>query len=113
MGSTQSISRTIQPITVKLSQNVANISNFILTNNKKDSHVTFGGHFGSQTENMKNAFKQLHVFHTKMDKMSIYIKYQTSGFIRYIVSLEINQSITVEGLNASCMSSPWTSFRYF
>ena len=79
MGSTQSITRTIQPIAVKLSQNVANIQNFYLNHNKKDSHVTFGGHFGSNTENMKNAYKQL--FYAKIDKTSIYIKYQTSGFI--------------------------------
>ena len=59
MDSTQSISRTIQPIAVQLSQNVDIISNFILTNNKKDSHVTFGDHFGSHIENMKNAYKQL------------------------------------------------------
>ena len=25
----------------------------------KDSHVTFGGHYGSHIENMKNAYKQL------------------------------------------------------
>ena len=43
---------------------------FIWTNNKKDSHVTFGGHFGSQIENMKNAF---YLFHAKIDKTSIYI----------------------------------------
>ena len=66
MGSTQSSSRTIQPITVKLSQNVANIrKTFIGTNNKKDSHVTFGGHFGGYIENMKNAYKQL--FYAKID----------------------------------------------
>ena len=29
MGSTQSYSRTIQPVAVKLSQNVANIYNFL------------------------------------------------------------------------------------
>ena len=46
---------------------------------KKDSHVTFGGHFGSHIENMKNAYKQL--FNAKIDKKSIYIKYQTSEFI--------------------------------
>ena len=32
---------------------------FIWTNNKKDSHMTFGGNFGSYIENMKNAYKQL------------------------------------------------------
>ena len=26
---------------------------------KKDSHVTFGGHFGSHIENMKNDYTQL------------------------------------------------------
>ena len=79
MGSTQSISRTIQPTTVKLSQNVANISNFYLNQQSKDSRVTFGRPFGSHIENMKNAYKQL--FHAKIDKTSIYIKYQTSEFI--------------------------------
>ena len=40
MSSTQSISRTIQPIAVKHSQHVANINKkFIWTNNKKDIHV--------------------------------------------------------------------------
>ena len=32
---------------------------FIWTNNKKDSHVNFGGHFGSHIENIKNAYGQL------------------------------------------------------
>ena len=32
---------------------------------QKDSHVTFGGHFGSHIENMKNAYKQL--FYAKID----------------------------------------------
>ena len=72
MGSTQNISRTIQPITVKLTQNVANISNFYLNNHKNVSHVTFGGHFGSHIENMKNAYKKL--FYAKIDQTSIYIK---------------------------------------
>ena len=45
-----------------------------------DSHVTFGGHFGSHIKNMKNAYKQL--FHAKIDKTSIYIKYQTLVFIQ-------------------------------
>ena len=40
--------------------------------------MTFGGHFGSHIENMKNAYKQL--FYLKMDETSIYIKYQISGF---------------------------------
>ena len=48
---------------------------FIWTNDKKDSHVTFSGNFGIHIENMKNAYKQL--FHAKIDKTSIYIKYQT------------------------------------
>ena len=58
MGSTQSISRTIQPIAVKLSQNVANKKlSFELKN--KNCHVTFGGHFVSHIENIKkNAYKQ-------------------------------------------------------
>ena len=30
---------------------------FIWINNKKDSRVTFGGHFGSHIETMKNAYK--------------------------------------------------------
>ena len=34
-------------------------------------------------------------------------------FRYYIVSSEINQNIAVEGLNASCMSFPWTWFRCF
>ena len=61
MGTTLSISRTIQPIAVKLSQNVANIKNFYLhqTNNNKNSRVTVGGHFGRHIENMKNPYKQL------------------------------------------------------
>ena len=41
--------------------------------------MTFGGHFGSYIENMKNVYQQL--FHAKIYKTSIYIKYQTSGFI--------------------------------
>ena len=41
--------------------------------------MTFGGHFGSHIENMKNAYIQL--FHAKSDKTYIYIIYQTSGFI--------------------------------
>ena len=45
MGYTPSISRTIQPIAVKLSQNVAN--------NNKNSHVTVGGHFDSRIEEKK------------------------------------------------------------
>ena len=59
MGSTQSIPRTIQPIAVKLYRMLPLYKRFILTNNKKDSHVTFVGHFGSHIENMKNAYKQL------------------------------------------------------
>ena len=39
---------------------------FIITNNKKDNHVTFDGHFGSHIENMKNAYRQ--PFYTKKDK---------------------------------------------
>ena len=73
--------------------------------------MNFGGHFERSIENMKNAYKQL--FHAKIDKISIYITYQTPGFILYIVSSEINQNIAVEGFDASCMSSHWTCFRYF
>ena len=32
---------------------------------------------------------------------------------RYVVSSEINQNIGVEGLNACCMSFPWTCLRLF
>ena len=32
---------------------------FIWTNNDKNSHVTFGGYFGSHIEIRKNAYKQL------------------------------------------------------
>ena len=53
---------------------------FIPIDNNKDSHVTFGGHFGSHIENMKNAYKQL-LMQKIEKKTSIYIKYQTSGFI--------------------------------
>ena len=49
----------IQPITVKLYRILLIYITFIWTNNKKDCHVTFGGHFGSHIENMKNAYKQL------------------------------------------------------
>ena len=52
---------------------------FIWNNNKKDSHVTFGGLSGSHIENMKNTYK--HLFYGKINKTSIYIKYQTPGFI--------------------------------
>ena len=65
-------------------------------NNKKDCHVTFGSHFGSHIENMKNAYKQL--FHAKIDKTSLYIKYKTSGFILIYCSSEIDQIIVVESL---------------
>ena len=36
---------------------------YIWANNKKDSHVTFGGNFGSHIEDMKNTYKLL--FHAK------------------------------------------------
>ena len=113
MGSTQSISRTIQPIAVKLSQNVANIYiTFIWTNNNKNSHVTVGGHFGSLIENMKNANKPL--FHAKKIKHpSTPSTKHRNLFWYYIVSSEINQNIAVEGLNASCMSFPLTCFRFW
>ena len=48
---------------------------FIWINNNKKSHVTFGGHFKSHKENMNNTVKQL--FYAKIDKTSIYTKYQT------------------------------------
>ena len=41
---------------------------------------------------------------------SFTIKYKDL-FWYYIVSSEINQNIAVEGLNASCVSFPWTCFR--
>ena len=41
--------------------------------------MTFGGHYGSHIETMKNAYKQL--FYSKKDKTSFYIKYQISGCI--------------------------------
>ena len=47
----------------------------IWINNNKNSHVTFGGHFKSHFENMNNTVKQL--FYAKIDKTSIYTKYQT------------------------------------
>ena len=42
---------------------------FIRTINRKDKHVTFGGHFGSDIENMKNAYKQL--FYAKIDNIHL------------------------------------------
>ena len=39
------------------------------------------------------------------------IKYQVLFW--YIVSSEMNQNMAVEGLNASCMSFPWTRFSLF
>ena len=59
-----------------ISQCQACFEDFYLNQNKNDSHVTFGGHFGSHVEHMKKAYQQL--FHAKKDKTSFYIKYQTS-----------------------------------
>ena len=60
IGSTQSISKTIQPIAVKNIHRMFLIyKTFIWPNNNKNSHVTVGGHFKSRIENMKNAYRQL------------------------------------------------------
>ena len=52
---------------------------FIWTNNKKDSHVTLSGHFESHIENMKMPINNYFMQNNR--KTSIYIKYQSSGFI--------------------------------
>ena len=70
--------------------------------------MTFGGHFGSHIENIKNAYKQL--FYRKIVDIHLH---QVSNIIYYIVSSEINQNTAVEALNASCMSFPWTCFLCF
>ena len=49
----------------------------------------------------------------KMDQTSIDIKYQTSGFILIYCFIRNKSKIAVEGLNVTCLSSPWTRFRYF
>ena len=84
---------------------------FNWTNNKKDSHVTFGGHLGSHIENTKNVYKQL--FNAKIDGHSSISSIKHQDLFRYIVSSEINQNIAVLGLNAFRMSSHWTCFWYF
>ena len=69
--------------------------------------MTFGGHFGSHIENMKNAYKQL--FYAKMKKNIL--KHQ--DLFWYIVSSEINKNIAVEGHNASCLTSHGQVFDIF
>ena len=99
------VQHRVSPEPFKLSQNVANIYDFYLNYNTKDSQFNFGGHFGIHIENMKNAYKQLFV--QNLEKTSIYIKYQILGFILiYCFILNKNQNIAVEVLNASCMSPP-------
>ena len=61
--------------------------------------MTFGDHFGSHIDNMKNAYKQL--FYAKIDKHPSTLSIRQQDLFLYIVSSEINQSVAVEGLNAS------------
>ena len=69
--------------------------------------MTGGGYFGSLIENMKNAYKQL-FYAIKIKHPSTPSIKHKDLFLYHIVSPEINQNIAVEGLNASCMSFPWT-----
>ena len=62
MGSTQSISRTIHPIAMKRSKNIANILTCFEPRIKISRDLS--GHFGGHIENMKNAL-------CKKDKTSI------------------------------------------
>ena len=111
MGSTQGVSSTIQPIAVKLSQNLANIKHFHLNEYYKNSQVTL-----EAISEAISKYEKIPINYTFMQKQ---IKHPYTPCIKhqdlflYIVSSETNQNIAVEGLNASCIPFPWTCFRYF
>ena len=85
---------------------------FIWTNNKKIVTWPLAAILGAILKIWKMPINNY--FMQKLDKTSIYIKYQTSEFILInIVSSEINQDTAVERLNASCMSSHGHDFDIF
>ena len=85
---------------------------FIWTNNNKNSHVTFCGHFEAILKYEKNAYKQLFYAKTiKHPSTPCIIHYNL--FRYYIVYLEINQNMTVEGLNCVLYVIPLDMFLLF
>ena len=85
---------------------------FIWNNNKKDSTWPLAVIWEAILKIWKMPINNY--FMQKIDKASIYIKYQTSGFI-LICCFFRNKSkyIAVEWPNASCMSPHRTCFQYF
>ena len=69
--------------------------------------MTFGSHFGSHIENMKNAYK--HLFYSKIDKHQSTQKFKHQDLFLYIISSEINQNIAVVWL----MHPVYHSLRHF
>ena len=68
--------------------------------------MTFGGHLGSHIDNMKMPIN--YYFMQKIDKHPSTPSIKHQVLFLYVVSSEMNQNMAVEGLNASCMSFPWT-----
>ena len=75
MGSTQSISRSIQPIAVNFHKMVLVYKTFIWTNNNKNSRMTVDAILEAILKIYKMPINNY--FMQKKDKTSIYTKYQT------------------------------------